>query len=153
MNDVQIARDATLKAGVDRDRDKFTIDDVVTDMRVEREHGVWGTAEGLPASVDVVGDDTRATADIALAHLLEMRDGEHQYDYYDALEIVESAPAGYFRGRADNYWQYSRIVFIVVIVIMMIALFAMSENFFARVVVVMGCVCILVLKSDYRWYI
>lgn len=154
MNEREIAESALSAAGVNLANEKFTIDDVIKGMKVEYEHGSWGTAEGLPPSLNVIEGDKKAAANIALAHLLEKRDGEHQYDYYDGLEIIESAPAGFFRNQTKKYWQISLNSFILIVVILLIALFLFKEYaYFTEWTIVLLCLTLLFLRPDYRCYI
>lgn len=64
-------------AGIDISNERYTIEDVVTGMNVEAEHGTR-----FP-DLDVTGDDPVITAKIALAHLREFP------DYYERLEVME----------------------------------------------------------------
>lgn len=132
--------------------------DIETGMIVEREHGTWGTTNGLPASVDVIGYDDTAAAKIAIAHLMETRDDAPQYDYYDALELIEGAPKGIWRERGANYWMAARTAFVLLIVIIVIALVSawQSESLDdAKYSYVIGvcAIAILYLKGDDRVYL
>ncbi|MGF1665148.1 MAG: DUF5661 family protein [Acidimicrobiia bacterium] len=63
--------------GVDLESEGIALDDLVTGMNVELEHGSRFT------DLDVTGDDPVVTAKIALAHLREYA------DYYERLATME----------------------------------------------------------------
>ena len=148
---MEYVHQAIADANVDLTEHTFTEDDVLRGMKVEYEHGSWGTAEGLPAGVDVIGNNQTAAAKIALAHLLETRDGQPQYDYYDGLEIIESSPAGIWRNRAD-YWQHARFAVVILIIILLIVMMS-SASALAKLSVVVGIGTVLYLKGDTRMYL
>lgn len=112
------AKEVVAKVMGDLKCEQFTIDDVARGMKVEYEHG---TENPL---TDVTGDDPLMTGKIALAHILEMRDGKRQVDYYDGLAIMETSPTGYWRGiRPDSYWMHKRVGFVLVVIILLISLY------------------------------
>jgi len=113
----QVARELSLDfAGLE-----FNVRDLARGMKVEYEHGL------RDVRTNVTDDDPTKTAKIALAHLYERHpDGGTQYDYYDALEILEKAPTGAFRGvEARDYWRAHRMSTLVIVCILIIALFSL----------------------------
>jgi len=72
---------------------------------------------------NVTNDDLETTTKIAVAHLRE-RD-----DFYDGLAVVESAPRGYWRGRAKTYMRDHQIAAIIISIMIMIALYETIINF------------------------
>lgn len=129
----------------------FTRDDVLRGMKVEYEHGTWGQKHGLPAGVDVIGFDKTAAAKIALAHLLEKRDGEYRYDYYDGLDIIEESPSGIWANR-KNYWRDSQIALLLVFVILCIVLLSGVDSW-VKVATTIAVALLLYLKADMRGYL
>jgi hypothetical protein len=120
--------------GIDFSKERFTVEDLARGINVEREHGkILSAAQCGKVDTNVTDDDILTTAKIALAHLYERREGlsggrcsdgrDTQFDYYDGLELVETAPVGYWRGTAPaSYWANKRVGFIVVSTL----IFAMS---------------------------
>ena len=108
----------------------FTLDDLARGIRVEYEHGK------INPITNITNDDLVATAKIALAHLLERHAGVMRYDYYDGLEVLEHAPAGYWRARANTYWPQKRIAILLCILLVVIAfsnIFCASFREFAEI--------------------
>lgn len=126
---LSLARSAALSLGIDFDKERFTINDLAKGIEVEYEHGHALSAAncGRP-DTNVTEDDPLITAKIALAHLYERREdlgggqcGDYsgrdtQYDYYDGLELVETAPIGYWRGTSPKtYWKNKKTGFYVLL--------------------------------------
>jgi hypothetical protein len=138
--------------GVDLAATPITRRDILRGYNVELEHGLMYPATNVTfdggAAVEVGGatiTDTPAerTAKIALAHLLEKKpDGEYQYDYYDALEVMEESPSGFWRGREEGFWPRARVGFVLLVIILLIVLFAWGSQL-AQFAVVLGVAYIL----------
>lgn len=116
---------------IDISKQQFTIEDVVRGANVELEHG------RISPLTNVSNDDITVTIKIALAHLFEKRKEQfggyaQNYDYYDALEIVESAPAGYWR---TSLWQRYGIVTILCI-LSIILILAGSSPYYNRMLII-----------------
>lgn len=138
---VREAASAAAALGIDFDKEKFTLADLARGIEVEYEHGRALSAAQCFSRPDtnVTDDDMLATAKIALAHLYERREGrgpgrcgirDTQYDYYDGLELVETAPVGYWRGTSPNtYWRNKTIGIFVVAALLVIAAVLMLDNF------------------------
>ena len=125
-----IAAKAAGELGINWNNEKFTLDDLTKGMLVEYEHGTE-----YPQT-NVTNDDPIVTAKIALAHLYEHRGTgpntleNTQYDYYDGLEVMETAPIGWWRGvNAENYWLNKKIGWYVVLVIFLIAIYSSYVNY------------------------
>ncbi|QYB17574.1 hypothetical protein PV-S19_0210 [Pacmanvirus S19] len=124
-----IAEKAARELNIDFSKEKFNLNDLARGMQVEYEHG----AE-YPRT-NVTNDDPILTAKIALAHLYEPKETgpntpeNTQYDYYDGLEIMESAKAGYWRNtNAESYWLNKKIGWYVVIVLLVISVYMLYTN-------------------------
>lgn len=114
--------------GIDFSKERFTVEDLAKGIEVEREHGkILSAAQCGKVDTNVTDDDILTTSKIALAHLYERREGlsggqcgdgsgrDTQFDYYDGLELVETAPVGYWRGTEPaSYWANKRVGFVVV---------------------------------------
>lgn len=139
------ARAAAARLGVDFAKERFTVGDLARGIAVEYEHGraISAAKCGHP-DTNVTDDDLLATARIALAHLYETRErpgedesvggvlrprcGEDtQFDYYDGLALVETAPVGYWRGTAPaRYWRDKTLGFGVLVVVMVAVVVALA---------------------------
>jgi hypothetical protein len=138
---VREAASAAVALGIDFNKEKFTLADLARGIEVEYEHGRSLSAAQCFSRPDtnVTNDDMLATAKIALAHLYERREGrgpgrcgirDTQYDYYDGLELVETAPVGYWRGTSPNsYWRDKTIGIFVVVALVVIAATLLVDNF------------------------
>lgn len=138
---VREAASAAATLGIDFDKEKFTLADLARGIEVEYEHGRALSAAQCFSRPDtnVTNDDMLATAKIALAHLYERREGrgpgrcgtrDTQYDYYDGLELVETAPVGYWRGTSPrSYWRNKTIGIFIVAALIIIAAALMVDNF------------------------
>lgn len=138
---VREAGDAAATLGIDFAKEKFTLADLARGIEVEYEHGralSAGQCYDRP-DTNVTDDNMLATAKIALAHLYERREGrgsgicgirDTQFDYYDGLELVETAPVGYWRGTSPNvYWRNKTIGIFVVAAMLIIAVILMVHNY------------------------
>jgi hypothetical protein len=99
--------------------EKWTREDLRKGINEEFEHG-----KRTPET-NVTDDDLEVTTKIAVAHLRE-RD-----DFYDGLGVVESAPRGYWRGRAKTYMRDHQIATVVVAIMILIALYETIAHFLA----------------------
>lgn len=118
---VKEAAEAVKKLNIDLGQTKYNLQDIAKGIEVEYEHGKRDPL------TNVTNDDPLMTAKIALAHLRE-DNGEH-YDYYDGLALVESAEGGYWRDvDPQSYWMHKKIGFFVLIVLVFIILFAISNG-------------------------
>lgn len=115
--------DLAEKMGVDWSTARFNVDDLAEGIRVEYEHG-----SAVHPEANVTDDDPLATARIALGHLYE--DEGKYYDYYDALKVIESAPAGYWRGKSENYWMRHQIGIYILLVITIILIAELAYNLY-----------------------
>ncbi len=120
---------ASQQLGIDFNKERFTLDDLTRGIEVEHEHGrILSAANCNHPDTNVTNDDPFVTAKIALAHLYERRDNttggqcgdysgrDTQYDYYDGLELVETAPVGYWRGTSPStYWKNKKVGFYVIL--------------------------------------
>lgn len=135
-------REAALAAaalGINFDKERFTLADLARGIEVEYEHGrALSAARCNHPDTNVTNDDMLATAKIALAHLYERREGrgvepcgrDTQFDYYDGLELIETAPIGYWRGTSPNsYWRNKTIGIFVAITLLIIAVILTVDNF------------------------
>ena len=84
--------------GHDFSKSQYTLNDMARGIIVETEHD------------DVTLGDRMQTAKIAHVHLKE------RPDYYDGLEVVESAPTNYWR----NTWMRRTAMWLLIIAIMII---------------------------------
>ena len=82
---------------IDMTKQQFTIESVMDGANVELEHGT------ISELTNITNDDILMTVKIALAHLNEQRASGwftsktvQNYDYYQGLDIIEDAPAGYW---------------------------------------------------------
>jgi hypothetical protein len=115
--------DATLsKLNIDISKQLFTREDVLKGANVELEHGT------IDKLTNITNDDAETTIKIALAHLREQRPAswigsstKQNYDYYDALSIIEDAPAGYWK---TNLWTRHFIVLIICILLFILCMMA-----------------------------
>lgn len=138
---VREAADAAAKLGISWDKEKFTLADLARGIEVEYEHGRALSASHCYDRPDtnVTDDDMLATAKIALAHLYERREGrgpdqcgvrDTQFDYYDGLALIETAPVGYWRGTSPTeYWRNKTIGIFVVAALLVIATILLIDNF------------------------
>lgn len=138
---VREAASVATTLGIDFDKEKFTLADLARGIEVEYEHGRALSAAQCFSHPDtnVTNDDILATAKIALAHLYERREGlgsnrcgirDTQYDYYDGLELVETAPVGYWRGTSPRlYWRDKTIGKYIVVALIIIAVALLVDNF------------------------
>jgi hypothetical protein len=126
--------------GIDFSKERFTAADLARGISVEYEHGrELSAAQCGHPDTNVTNDDLIATAKIALAHLYERReypdrtggrcgDQDTRYDYYDGLNLVETAPVGYWRG-TENYWLHKSIGRLVVAVIIILLVAIAADHF------------------------
>ncbi len=124
-----IAEKAARELNIDFSKEKFNLNDLSKGIHVEYEHGTE-----YPRT-NVTNDDPILTAKIALAHLYEPHElgdtspENTHYDYYDGLEIMESAPVGYWRNtNAESYWLNKKIGWYVVVAIILISIFVFLTN-------------------------
>jgi hypothetical protein len=135
------ARDVANKLGIDFSKERFNEHDLARGIKIEYEHGRALSAAncGYP-DTNVTNDDLLVTAKIALAHLYERRDDlpggqcgdrsgrDTQYDYYDGLELVETAPVGYWRGTDPKTYWLNKKIGIVVMSTLLISLLFLSMD-------------------------
>lgn len=134
------AKAAIEQLNIDLRKHKWTLEDLARGIKVEYEHGSENPL------TNATNDDPLMTAKIALAHLMEERNGEEQYDYYDGLDIVEEAPAGYWRGKtfenliSGSGVNHIRIVIAILIVTLLIIIFYLSGGELADTAVIIGII-------------
>lgn len=97
----------------------WTREDLRAGINEEFEHGT------RTPETNVTDDDLEKTTKIAVAHLRE-RD-----DFYDGLTVLESAPRGYWRGRAKTYMRDHQIAAVIVSIMILIALYETIAHFLA----------------------
>lgn len=117
------AKRSLQELGIDLSREKFTLHDVARGMKAEYEHGEEGSR------FNVTNGDRLTTAKVALAHLYE----EHidytgkkaqQYDYYDALDIIEGAPEGHWRNvKPAQFWLRERMINVILILLVVLMIY------------------------------
>jgi hypothetical protein len=120
MNYHKVAKESAAKLGLDFAKLPYTIDDLATGIKTEaEEHSSTEATRGL--DLNVVKGDELAIAKIALAHLSERE------DYYDALEIVEAAPPGYWRNRERMFFERVNLAKLLLMVLLIIAIFLLPD--------------------------
>jgi hypothetical protein len=119
------AVNASRNANINFKNRDYNFDDLSRGAIVETEHGRNRSVDGI--SLDVAKGDSSVYPRIALAHL------EERGDYYDGLEVIEKAPAGYWRGKTiKDVIGRSNMTIVLLIVITIIAITSLYLSDFKK---------------------